>query len=748
MKYSRTHVLFVVLFCALIGTITLVLDACSNQQTEKQSNKITSIENEYVGSLACKSCHEKAYADWLLSDHFHAMELPNDRTVKGNFNTTFEADGVVSRFYTKDKKYFLHTEGKDGKYHDYPIKYTFGIFPLQQYLIELPGGQLQATRVSWDAKQNKWFHQYPKQKISSNDWLHWTGNGQNWNTMCASCHSTNLVKNYDFESDTYKTTFSEMNVACESCHGPGKKHTEYIQSDAYKGGERVPYSELTDATSKTNKQQIKSCAPCHTRKTDVQFNQTSGELMDNLIPEIISNENFYADGQIKNEDYEYSSFAQSKMYHNNITCSNCHNPHSGKLISVGNALCLNCHKPTYDSPGHHFHKTNTTGAQCINCHMPQKTYMGNDNRRDHSFRIPRPDQSITYQTPNTCISCHNQKSNLWASNAIRKWYGPTRRYHFSDDLLPGSLLNNKSESHLLKLLGDTSQPEIARATAAFYLGNIRTQNSVLGLLNALNDLQPMIRYHSLRSLENFPAEIWITAAQKCLTDKVRAVRIAAADLYHQLPITSIPESIKPAFVSADAENKLFLQQQTDFAVGNIMNADYAMQGKDYNSAIRFYERGLKKDSLINYARLNLSAAYSNLGKNEDALKTLLFAERIDPTNERVYYNLALLYYELGNLQLAKTNFGKAVALNANNPDIYYNYGLLLQQLKEIKQSEVILLQGYRLNQTSAKINYALAYFYLQQNKKQRAMQFAAFLQSTDPKNTAYWELFSMLGLPH
>jgi predicted CXXCH cytochrome family protein len=261
----------------------------------------------------------------------------------------------------------------------------------------------------------------------------------------------------------------------------------------------------------------------------------SDEIMDDLIPQVISNEFYFADGQINEEDYEYGSFAQSKMFHNNVQCNSCHNSHSGKLKLTGNDLCMSCHEPKYNTKEHHFHTINTEGAQCISCHMPVKTFMGNDHRRDHSFRIPRPDQSIIFQTPNTCTSCHKNQNNTWAANAIKKWYGPTRAYHFSDDLLPGSQLTDKSENHLVKLSGDTSQPEIARATAVYYLANVQTQKSADALLRALKDKKALVRYHAVRALENFPPQVWVQATHPNLKDKVRGVRIATADLYHNLP---------------------------------------------------------------------------------------------------------------------------------------------------------------------------------------------------------------------
>jgi len=735
------------LVCLCIYSLVFFLDGCTNEK-EKAILPAATDPTTYVGSATCQSCHAKEYTDWQLSDHYKAMQHAHDSTVVGDFNNSiYTADGVTSRFFKRDGKFYINTQGEDGNNQDFEVQYVFGYFPLQQYLIAFPGGRFQSTRVSWDAREKKWFHQYEDQKIHHKDWLHWTGTSQNWNTMCASCHSTNLQKNYDFTTDSYNTTWDEINVTCESCHGPGSKHTEFINSAEYKRGVRQKNSGLIYAKNPNPQMQLNTCAPCHARKSDIaqQF-IVSDEIMDNMIPQIISNDFYFADGQIRDEDYEYGSFTQSKMFHKEVRCSNCHNPHSGKLIATGNNLCMSCHEPKYNTEKHHFHKINTEGAQCISCHMPVKTYMGNDHRRDHSFRIPRPDQSIVWDTPNTCTSCHKDKSNTWAADAIKKNYGPTRAYHFSDDLLPGSELTDKSEKHLLKLLADTLQPEIARATAVHYLGNIQTQPSADALVRALIDKKPLVRYHAVRSLENFPPDVWIFDAQNNLTDKVRAIRIAAADLYHRLPPETIPASARNAYAAADAENRKYLQYQTDFAVGNVMLADFHLQGGDHLNAIVHYVRGLKKDSLMNYARLNLASSYNSVGKNPEALSTLNAAAAIDPKNERIFYNLGLLHYEMGNVPLATESFQKAVRLNSTNPSLYYNYGLLLQQAGKLKEAEQILLKGYSLNPQAINVNYALAFLYANQKQAQKAKVHARVLRNLDPNNPEYQSLFRSLGL--
>jgi tetratricopeptide (TPR) repeat protein len=313
-------------------------------------------------------------------------------------------------------------------------------------------------------------------------------------------------------------------------------------------------------------------------------------------------------------------------------------------------------------------------------------------------------------------------------------------------LLPGSELNDRSEAHLVKLLKDTLQPEIARATAVFYLSSVQTETSAKALLRALKDKKPMVRYHAIRSLGNFPPAMWASVAYPTLSDKVRAVRIATADLYHRLPAEAIPAEARNAYAAADAENKKYLLYQRDFSVGNVMVADYEMQDNDQVNAIVHYLRGLEKDSLMNYARLNLSAAYNSVGKNEEALKALKEALAIDPKNDRIYYNLGLLYYEMNNPVLASESFQQAVRLGSLNISLYYNYGLLLQQQGKVKEAEQILQKGFALSPQAENINYALAFLYINQQNMQKARVHAQILQQLNRNNPEYQALFKSAGL--
>ena len=353
----------------------------------------------------------------------------------GDFaGATFAKDGVTSRFYREGDGFFVETDGPDGAMHDYRIDYTFGVYPLQQYLVAFPGGRFQALPLAWDARPKdqggqRWFHLYPDEKIAHDDELHWTGINQNWNWMCADCHSTNLVRGYDLKTDSYHTTFSALNVSCEACHGPGSDHVAWAKSGAdaadpargltvllhdrgegqwqFPDGERIA-KRMTPLATHT---ETEVCAPCHARRSPLGDGHAIGKpLLDGYRPSLLDPSLYHADGQIDGEVFIHGSFLQSRMYAAGVTCSDCHEPHSLQLRAEGNAVCGQCHLPgAFDVAEHHHHTPGQPGSQCVDCHMPAKTYMVVDPRHDHGFKVPRPDLAARTGAPDACTGCHEGK---------------------------------------------------------------------------------------------------------------------------------------------------------------------------------------------------------------------------------------------------------------------------------------------------------------------------------------------------
>lgn len=696
----------------------------------------------YIGSSTCQSCHAQEHRLWQESDHHKALALANDSTVLGDFNNgVLESDGIRSRFFKERDTFYIETEGEDGTLHVFPIQYVIGHYPLQQYMVAFPGGRYQVTRQSWDSREGKWFHQYAGEQIPAGDWLHWTGNGQNWNTMCASCHSTHLQKQYDYSTDSYQTTFAERTLGCESCHGPGSNHQSEVANGQY--ANRQEYGVIQA------EQVVNTCMPCHARKTDLHSVQrVSSEWLDNYIPQLISDDFYFADGQVKEEDYVFGSFVQSKMFQEGVQCLNCHQPHSGKLVQSGNALCLQCHEPSYAGITHHFHAEEGEGAQCINCHMPERTYMGNDHRRDHSFRIPRPDQSVEYGTPNACNACHSDESNQWAADQIDNWYGEERAHHFSDELLPGSQRNAESVAHLVALLNDSTQPLIARATAVYYLGQIQDSTAAQVVRNVLSHRDAWIRHEALNALNAQPVQDWLALAHSLLQDPVKAVRIAAARLFHSSgAYQQLATEARQHYQAARQEYEAYLHLQADFSVGALQLADFHLQDGNAQEAVQWYGRALDKDQQMNYARLNLASALGGLQRPQEALQVLKQALQQDAQNPRIHYNLALLYLELNQIDAAEQHFQEAIVLNIPSSGAFGNYALMLLQQGRFEAVLPLCKKGLERYPQDEKLLYAWAMASIESHKPKEAIKALQRLTKLFPDNGYYREWLTQLSDP-
>ena len=384
---------------------------------------------KFVGGSNCIDCHREQHELFLGSHHDRAMDVANDQTVLAKFDgTKIEHFGITSTVFRDGKRFMVNTQGPDGELQDFEVKMVFGYEPLQQYMVELKPagngadgahGQYQVLRLSWDVEKEQWFYLSPPdvyEQLHPDDPLHWTGITQRWNSNCASCHSTNLEKNFDTLSGSYSTTFIDIDVNCESCHGPGSLHVEIAEKRRFFWDRNHGLGLTTNLKAAGNIAQIESCAPCHSRRTQIKTGDLQGRRFDEMFScQLLSDRVYHDDGQIRDEDYVYGSFVQSKMFHRGIKCSDCHDPHSTKVKFTDNQLCTSCHQHPagqYDTVAHHRHQPGSKGSLCVECHMPATTYMDIDPRRDHSLRVPRPDLSVKHSTPNACTACHLDKTKL------------------------------------------------------------------------------------------------------------------------------------------------------------------------------------------------------------------------------------------------------------------------------------------------------------------------------------------------
>ena len=609
---------------------------------------------KFVGGQSCIGCHEPESKLWSGSHHDQAMQEANEHTVLGDFaDASLTHFGVTSTFSRKDGKYVVTTEGPDGKPRDYEVAYTFGVYPLQQYLTAFPGGRYQVLPFGWDSRPapeggQRWFHLYPNERITTGDPLHWTGMNFTWNYMCADCHSTNLQRNYDLSSNSYKTAWSDINVSCEGCHGPGSRHVAWAESaDAANAGYagkglvtelgdsddgRWLLAEGADTASRTaprtSHAEIETCGFCHTRRREIDGTFAYGHpLLDSAVPSLLTAGVYFPDGQIQDEDYEYGSFIQSRMFAAGVTCSNCHEPHSLKLRAVGNQVCAQCHRPAkFDTTAHHHHEPGSAGAQCVNCHMPSGTYMVVDTRRDHAIRVPRPDLSVALGTPNACTACHDKRPAQWAADRVAEWYGPNRRAeaHYGSTIEAGRKEEPGGDAALAALVLDGGQPGIARATALSllptYAANIGPQQ-VTAYRKGLLDDDPLVRVAAIDALAFIPPQQRVALVAPSLDDKIKAVRIAAA---RSLAAASagLGPAQKASFDRAAAELVAGEEASAERPESQVSLGAFEAARGQVAAAEAAYRAALRLDPRFAPAMVNLADLYRSTSREAEA-ETLL-----------------------------------------------------------------------------------------------------------------------------
>jgi|WetSurMetagenome_2_1015567.scaffolds.fasta_scaffold01796_3 tetratricopeptide (TPR) repeat protein len=674
----------------------------------------------YVGSQSCAPCHKPEFEKWKGSHHALAMLPPRPDTVLGNFaDATFDDAGQVSRFTARGGKYFVTTEGPDGKPHEYEVAYAFGWFPLQQYLIAFPGGRLQCLTVAWDVPKKRWFSLYPGQNIATTDWLHWTRSAANWNTMCSECHSTAVRKRYDVATDTFQTTWSEIAVGCESCHGPGSLHDVWAKKPAMARPALANAGFPVKTKDMSQREVVDLCMPCHARRSELKdLGVLGGEPLDSMLPVTLAEGLYYPDGQIQDEDYEYHSFLQSKMYEKGVKCSDCHDVHAAKRYKEGNELCLKCHRAdTYDQPSHHFHKKvvegkPSAGALCVSCHMPGRNYMVVHFRRDHSLRVPRPDLSAQLGTPNACTQsgCHDDKPLAWSVTAFNKWYGEKRKPHWGAVIAAARAHKPEARAELLHLASDPLRPAIVRATALDLMWAYPGADTDAIYQKALMDGDALIRRTAVSHTDLQDSKAFVKRLAPMLKDPVLAVRTEAAFRLSEVPPNLLTESQAKDLKAAAEELQQTLAFAADMPSGRYNLGIQAQNRGEAGEAEKQYRKALEFDDQFYLARVNLALLLNQQGRNAEAEALLTGALKTHPRDPSIAFNLGLLLAEEGKDKEAQAALRIALEADPTLAPAAYNLAVLVG--KE-KPAEAVELSRRAATLNPAEPKYAFTYAYYQ-----------------------------------
>jgi len=619
-------------------------------------------DDGYASSETCAGCHETQADLWKNSHHDLAIQVATPLAALGDFeNSEFTHHGVTSRFYRTGEQLLVETDGMDGKLTSFPVRYTFGVFPLQQYLLELPNGKIQALSIAWDSRPEtdggqRWFHVYGDDPIDHTDVLHWTKPSQNWETMCADCHSTNLTSNYVLAEDRFETSWSELNVGCEACHGPGQKHVQWAQRpddqpamgldphfDESQNVGWMPNSETgTSARSipRTTNKELNACAGCHSRRARIaEGNHPATPFLNNYRPALIDPPSYHADGQILDEVYVWGSFKQSKMHAAGVTCSDCHDPHSLQLRAPQEQVCLQCHAADrFATIDHQMHEQAT--VNCIDCHMPPTNYMQIDARNDHSFRIPRPALTLAHGTPNACNDCHTDKDAGWAVQALnQRDMLATANWTNSFALTLNSDRSAMQQAYQLSI--DEAIPAIIRASALRRL-QLADSDDARSMLDKLaKDKDPLIRWAAAQSLEVSDPKLAAYIGPRLLTDPARIVRIATANALGNIDPVLLPPGHYADMKSAQDEYVASQLVNNERAEPHVNIANMERLQNRFDAAERGYLTALQVNPSFVPAYVNLADLYREWEREPDADAILRQGLQILPGNGSLHHSLGL-----------------------------------------------------------------------------------------------------------
>ena len=648
----------------------------------------------YVGGKSCVACHADQSDAWHESHHDLSMQAADAATVLGDFsNAEFTYNEVTSAFFQRGMEYWVRTDGLNGDIEEYQITHTFGVEPLQQYLVESAGGRRQALSIAWDSRPEheggqRWFHLYPSERVDHTDPLHWSGTFQNWNGTCAECHSTNLRKNFVLETDSYDTTFSSIDVDCEACHGPGSLHVVAPQEAPLQLGRDQSAQWLFSDEAVTahrmpplpDRRELETCAQCHSRRTQFGDEFEPGDaFLDGFRPALLDSTLYHADGQIQDEVYVYGSFLQSKMHAAGVSCSDCHDPHSTRLRLEGNGLCGQCHlENRYDDFEHHRHEVGLPGSYCVDCHMPATTYMVIDPRRDHSFRVPRPDLSLELEAPNACNLCHENESVGWASAAVAAWFpqGRSRMAHYGQALRAGRTWAANGGDALRATVADAAIPSIVRATAVNLLSR-QVDDSTWGTIEqVLRGDDHLVQLAAIEALQNVSHEVRVKGAQPFLRHPRRALRMAAARVL--LPArASLNEQGRDGLSAALAEYSEAQRFNSDRAEGLFNVGSVLFELGRAAEAQAVFGRVIEGTPTFIGAYINLADIHRTKGAETEARAVLERAVARNPQDAAGHFALGLSLVRAGSYDAAFVQLELAAKLSPDTPYYLYVIGIAL-----------------------------------------------------------------------
>lgn len=734
----------------LVLFLFISLFSCQEKAEYTDVIALQNAKGKFIGNESCVGCHKNEVKDWSVSNHAKAMMEATEENVLANFdNAELKRNGQTHKMFKRGNAFFVLTDGPNGTLEEFEVKYTFGYHPIQQFLVEFEGGRLQVLSLTWDVLKKEWYYMsdevYKNLSIDHENWLHWTNQAYNWNGMCAECHTTNLKKNYHADTDSYKTTWSQLSVSCEACHGPAEYHLKWAST---KDNDIANFGFVKKFKNSDNHSQIETCVRCHSRRSifgDYDYAWT--ETHEHMSIGSVSSPNYHTDGQIKEEDFEIGSFMQSKMHANGVKCTDCHNVHSGKVKFQDNRLCTQCHVPAdYDSKKHHFHDKDKEGSSCVDCHMPGQYFMGRHFRRDHSLRIPRPDISKVTNSPNACNACHTDKTVDWAIENTTKWYGAKKQDHHGFTFYKANLQDPTAVDELKIIINDENKPIIVRQTAMDVLRTNYSEQSQEILNPFLTHKNSALRFQSVFNsrFDNSNTKEILAL----LKDPVKGIRNTAAIKIAENK-SLLTADYQKAFEKEIKEYVAILMYNSDFPDSKLNLGNYYYSQNNYPQAINYYQKTITQDKEYIQAYFNLAYLYNQNNEKNQAISILESYIQKNPKDKQALYDIGLLIAEYGDYNKAVFYLEKAKSNSIPNDRIILNLAKIYAFLGNQNKAENYFIELTQKFPEIEEFHVELFQFYIQNQKTEKAKQVAIKLLQKFPdfKERGILENFIQGNLP-
>jgi hypothetical protein len=368
----------------LIGLLSPVVQAIKPESTASAAQADSSSEQEadagrtnYVGDVACVSCHKKKGASYLHTSHYLTSRPANKESVLGSFQEGSNVLAIVDPSTTAEPVLYFKMEAKDGGYYETAVIGWGKQLQTRTERIDIVTGSgvRGATYLYWQGNQ---LYELP---VS-----YWTG-GHQWinspgydngsvdfsrpvNPGCLECHATYIRPlSPDPATNRYDRDSLVTGISCERCHGPGAEHVTR-QKEGSASAASAGQAILNPAKFSRDRQ-VDLCALCHNgiqrQAITPAFSYVPGKPLNAYFKPMETQTVEHPDVH----GNQVGLLQRSRCYLSspNMTCSTCHDVHAKEQpVEAYSTKCLTCHQ--WQRCGLSKTIGPSIASNCIDCHMP------------------------------------------------------------------------------------------------------------------------------------------------------------------------------------------------------------------------------------------------------------------------------------------------------------------------------------------------------------------------------------------